>query len=94
MFSTKTLNIKLLKNLTRLSPCRGLNSSSFDQSLPEAVRIVEVGPRDGLQNEKSNVDTDVKVEFISKLVSAGKLINLNLKKFINTVAKISGRMSG
>merc|ERR1719281_445871 len=39
--------------------------------LPPKVRIVEVGPRDGLQNEKTVVPTNVKVEFISKLASAG-----------------------
>jgi len=39
--------------------------------LPSNVRIVEVGPRDGLQNEKTVVPTNVKVEFISKLVASG-----------------------
>jgi hydroxymethylglutaryl-CoA lyase len=37
----------------------------------ETVRIVEVGPRDGLQNEKSSVPTDVKVAFITALADAG-----------------------
>ena len=40
-------------------------------SLPEQVRIVEVGPRDGLQNEKQRVDTDTKVELIARLGKAG-----------------------
>ncbi|RUS20441.1 putative 3-hydroxymethyl-3-methylglutaryl-CoA lyase 2-like protein [Endogone sp. FLAS-F59071] len=35
------------------------------------VKIVEVGPRDGLQNEKQIVSTDVKVEFINRLSDAG-----------------------
>ena len=35
------------------------------------VRIVEVGPRDGLQNEKAIVPTDVKIEFIKKLTGSG-----------------------
>jgi hydroxymethylglutaryl-CoA lyase len=39
--------------------------------LPERVTIYEVGPRDGLQNEKSVVATDVKVEFIRRLLAAG-----------------------
>jgi len=39
--------------------------------LPERVTIYEVGPRDGLQNEKSVVPTDVKVELIRRLVAAG-----------------------
>ncbi|WP_370412936.1 hydroxymethylglutaryl-CoA lyase [Streptomyces fradiae] len=39
--------------------------------LPARVRIHEVGPRDGLQNEKTAVPTDVKAEFIRRLVAAG-----------------------
>ncbi|ANB03951.1 hydroxymethylglutaryl-CoA lyase [Ectothiorhodospira sp. BSL-9] len=39
--------------------------------LPHAVNIVEVGPRDGLQNEPSNIDTNVKLELIHRLVDAG-----------------------
>ena len=35
------------------------------------MKIVEVGPRDGLQNEKEIVPTDVKVELIKMLVSSG-----------------------
>jgi hydroxymethylglutaryl-CoA lyase len=37
----------------------------------ETVRIVEVGPRDGLQNEKQNIATAVKLELIERLVAAG-----------------------
>jgi hydroxymethylglutaryl-CoA lyase len=39
--------------------------------LPAAVRLVEVGPRDGLQNEKAMVPTDVKVALIDRLTEAG-----------------------
>jgi hydroxymethylglutaryl-CoA lyase len=39
--------------------------------LPEHVTIYEVGPRDGLQNEKTIVPVDVKVEFINRLLDAG-----------------------
>jgi len=35
------------------------------------VRIVEVGPRDGLQNEPGSVPTEVKVELIERLADAG-----------------------
>ncbi|MFG1490914.1 hydroxymethylglutaryl-CoA lyase, partial [Oceanospirillum sp. HFRX-1_2] len=35
------------------------------------VRIVEVGPRDGLQNEKGVISTDVKLQLIDKLADAG-----------------------
>ena len=39
--------------------------------LPTRVRIVEMGPRDGLQNEKQIVSTDTKVELIARLGAAG-----------------------
>ncbi len=39
--------------------------------LPTKVRLVEVGPRDGLQNEKAQVPTDVKVRLIDMLTDAG-----------------------
>lgn len=35
------------------------------------MKIVEVGPRDGLQNESNTVPTSIKIEFIQKLVSCG-----------------------
>ena len=40
-------------------------------ALPLTVRIVEVGPRDGLQNEKQEVPTKVKLELIERLADAG-----------------------
>lgn len=40
-------------------------------SLPSQVKIVEVGPRDGLQNEKQIVPTPVKIELIERLAEAG-----------------------
>src|SRR3546814_3057288 len=39
--------------------------------LPRRVRIVEVGPRDGLQNEAQTVPTAVKVTLIDRLSAAG-----------------------
>jgi hydroxymethylglutaryl-CoA lyase len=39
--------------------------------LPDAVRIYEVGARDGLQNEATVVPAAVKAEFIERLVEAG-----------------------
>ncbi|XP_078242540.1 3-hydroxymethyl-3-methylglutaryl-CoA lyase, cytoplasmic isoform X4 [Pogona vitticeps] len=38
---------------------------------PEFVKIVEVGPRDGLQNEKTIVPTEVKIELIDRLSKTG-----------------------
>lgn len=40
-------------------------------TLPDRVRIVEVGPRDGLQNEAQPVPTAIKVELIDRLAAAG-----------------------
>ena len=42
-----------------------------DAPLPERVTIYEVGPRDGLQNEKALVPTEVKAEFVRRLLAAG-----------------------
>ena len=38
---------------------------------PRAVRVVEVGPRDGLQNEKALIPTGKKIQFIHMLADAG-----------------------
>lgn len=40
-------------------------------ALPLAVRVVEVGPRDGLQNEKALIPTLQKIQFIHMLADAG-----------------------
>ncbi len=40
-------------------------------SLPQSVRLVEVGPRDGLQNETQTVPAAVKIELIDRLTAAG-----------------------
>jgi len=40
-------------------------------TLPSRVKIVEVGPRDGLQNEKQVVPTAIKIELIERLAEAG-----------------------
>jgi hydroxymethylglutaryl-CoA lyase len=39
--------------------------------LPKRVTVYEVGPRDGLQNEKGLIPVDVKAEFIRRLLAAG-----------------------
>ncbi|XP_063169574.1 3-hydroxymethyl-3-methylglutaryl-CoA lyase, cytoplasmic isoform X1 [Candoia aspera] len=48
-------------------PGQELLTSGF----PEFVKIVEVGPRDGLQNEKAILPTDVKIELINRLSETG-----------------------
>jgi hydroxymethylglutaryl-CoA lyase len=40
-------------------------------TLPPSVRVVEVGPRDGLQNEKVQIPTEQKIQFIQMLAGAG-----------------------
>ena len=39
--------------------------------IPRSVKLVEVGPRDGLQNEKALLEVDQKLEFIHRLEAAG-----------------------
>ncbi|PXY19805.1 hydroxymethylglutaryl-CoA lyase [Prauserella coralliicola] len=55
--------------------------SSAD-GLPERVTIWEVGPRDGLQNEKSTVPVAVKLEFLDRLAAAG-LTTLEATSFVH-----------
>ena len=40
-------------------------------SLPAKVKIVEVGPRDGLQNEKLQISAEDKIALIEQLADAG-----------------------
>jgi hydroxymethylglutaryl-CoA lyase len=40
-------------------------------TLPSKVQIIEVGPRDGLQNEKNTLSADLRVELIERLAKAG-----------------------
>jgi hydroxymethylglutaryl-CoA lyase len=51
-------------------------------SLPGKVKIVEVGPRDGLQNEKENVPADVKIELVNRLTAAG-FANIEAASFVS-----------
>ena len=45
--------------------------SALFETLPKRVTIVEVGPRDGLQNEAKIIPTDAKIAFIDALSAAG-----------------------
>ncbi len=40
-------------------------------NVPEKIRIYEVGPRDGLQNEQTPVPTEVKIRYVDMLTDAG-----------------------
>lgn len=53
--------------------------------MAEQVKIVEVGPRDGLQNEKTAITTADKFEFIVKLIAAG-LKNIEVTSFVKAAA--------
>ncbi|GAQ56684.1 hydroxymethylglutaryl-CoA lyase [Streptomyces acidiscabies] len=50
--------------------------------LPARVRIHEVGARDGLQNEKTTVPTEIKAEFIRRLAAAG-LTTIEATSFVH-----------
>lgn len=39
--------------------------------MPQSVKIVEVGPRDGLQNEKATVSVETKIALVERLAAAG-----------------------
>ena len=51
-------------------------------SLPNNATIIEVGPRDGLQNEKKHVEEIVKLDFIHRLQAAG-LKEMELTSFVS-----------
>jgi hydroxymethylglutaryl-CoA lyase len=55
---------------------------SVNPLLPRAVELVEVGPRDGLQNEPGVVPTQTKVEFIRRAMDAG-LRRIEVASFVN-----------
>ena len=54
-------------------------------ALPARVRIYEVGPRDGLQNEASPIPTEMKLEYISLLRAAG-LAEIEATSFVSPAA--------
>lgn len=51
-------------------------------TLPSKVKIVEVGPRDGLQNEKETIPADVKIELVNRLTQAG-FVNIEAASFVS-----------
>jgi hydroxymethylglutaryl-CoA lyase len=51
-------------------------------ALPSKVKIVEVGPRDGLQNEKETIATDIKIALIDRLTEAG-FANIEAASFVS-----------
>jgi hydroxymethylglutaryl-CoA lyase len=51
-------------------------------SLPTQVKLVDVGPRDGLQNEKQTVPAEVKIELVHRLQDAG-LQEIEVTSFVS-----------
>ncbi len=51
-------------------------------NLPSSVKIVEVGPRDGLQNEAGTVSADIKIELVNRLSAAG-FSNIEAASFVS-----------
>ena len=47
-----------------------------------SIRIIEVGPRDGLQNEKAEIPTDVKLRFVANLLATG-LTEIEATSFVS-----------
>jgi hydroxymethylglutaryl-CoA lyase len=56
--------------------------SYTSKSCNDFVKIVEVGPRDGLQNEKQLVPTEIKVDFINRLSTSG-LKSIEVTSFVS-----------
>jgi hydroxymethylglutaryl-CoA lyase len=54
-------------------------------NLPNSVTVVEVGPRDGLQNEAGSIPTDQKVELIERLSETG-LKRIEITSFVHPKA--------
>lgn len=61
---------------------QGLPMTVPAAELPARVRIHEVGARDGLQNEKATVPTEVKAEFVRRLADAG-LTTIEATSFVH-----------
>ena len=51
-------------------------------TFPSKVKIVEVGPRDGLQNEKETIPADVKIALVDRLTKAG-FVNIEAASFVS-----------
>ncbi len=59
----------------------GISGGAAEQPLPRTVRMREVGPRDGFQNEPEVIATERKVELIDALARTG-LRRLEVTSFV------------
>lgn len=80
---TNFLSSRSLSN--RLSLKDTSTSAHWLDDIPNSVKIVEVGPRDGLQNEKQQVDTQTKKVLIEMLADAGLKV-VEATSFVNPKA--------
>jgi hydroxymethylglutaryl-CoA lyase len=72
-----------MANATALTPATAsLGPSQHTFGLPKRVKLVEVGARDGLQNEKVDVPTDVRIELCNRLTDAG-FPNVEVGSFVS-----------
>ncbi len=62
---------KMYKNIKRLY-----------QTVNKNIKIIEVGPRDGLQNERKVFSLDIRKELITKCINAG-LTHIEIGSYIN-----------
>jgi hydroxymethylglutaryl-CoA lyase len=56
--------------------------NKMNVSLPSTVKIVEVGPRDGLQNEATSIPLEVKITLVDRLSAAG-FANIEVASFVS-----------
>jgi hypothetical protein len=69
--ASRTLPLRLLRQTPQsfFRCCR--RNYSVAATAPESVSIVEVGPRDGLQNEKNTIPVATKIELVERLAQTG-----------------------
>lgn len=67
----KTMLIRRLLSTVNAATSLQKSKSISSNVLPTSVKIVEVGPRDGLQNEATHVPAEVKVKMIKLLTDSG-----------------------
>ena len=68
------MSLARTSDLLRRRSWQVLSSRAFSSShriLADHVRIVEVGPRDGLQNETKSIPVETKLELVTRLARTG-----------------------
>lgn len=65
-----------------MTSCRQAGNIMSVTEQGTGVRVVEVGPRDGLQNVKKSIPTDIKIQLIGKLQDAG-LRSVEITSLVN-----------